>query len=1004
MKRDLVFLGKYLKNLIFFWVVCAVFCGEGIVAPEQVSGMAERRLLVPAGGSNAEDHGIVGSHTAKNTIFSHSEKHQSHSSSVFAGAAVAGVARLWPKAGVHSSVWSNAWLRASAVMAAFSWSAYRMIFAHRARMSMVDVSGGGLLENSEGKVQLSGPDGVSESAEQQRKTPEKLPLASEEPEEELESIEEALVQMRSAQDEVNAEVQRLALLYVELSADERTKRMESYMHPAALRDLRPLELLNDLYQHFQHAPGLLGDPYAPVPRGLRAQYIFLVRLMGLGFYNRSAVAQKLKFQPSSVSRIYGNIKAFLQNYGASGVVAQDREVGQKSAGSVEQRVQKLKEKVLAWGPSTLRSRLREFVTSEDVLSVVGPHALISYVERHWPLRRIHVFLGVMLKLDGLSSEEFVALHGRNKRWLEKSIMLIRLKLARLQPKDLVVLPAHGEELVSLMRTSWQEVFWGGDHEAMRRQHSIAEESYDEFIAAFEWVRQSYEEQEKLGKEVFLLRELLGWDQFTVDEFAKLLQISRARAVHSFRSSQKKLTAVVDRLQRSFGSAGELYLHQRDQVRRLAQEELRWVPKDYRVRRTSSQRLESVLQAFLSKHGLERDPVSISLFYAALGIPLISAEELAALFELSVEKVLEIQHHLHQLWMQDHLILGVQPQGYDALRASVANGNARWWAMLQEQWQAHSMSTKKFRRRVLNFLHSRFKGDRYRTYVFLALVLRLEQPSESLLLSMVRESPSLWEEQEQEEGRYFVSSRQLQSVKQLAKLIYLDFQEEVLQISPTRPESTRINTQEELYQMLLQRYKSMSKEEIISFQESRWQHHGEDVDFFARNLRSFLQDLFEKNPRHFYVFLAFNLNLLSINTHKFADLVGMKNPSIYSKSKKLDLQFDEYLNQNRHEYNIHDFNHRLILTYFEENPAKLLELSAELGVDIKNYKKVKKTFFECIQEAASSREDLAILAAKIFKIIPFSTSDIMNFLHISDVALERKRNYIEEKLRLCLRQL
>lgn len=983
---------------------CAVLWGGGIVAPEQVSGMAgsssmaESRLLVPAGGSNAEDHGIAGSDTAKNAVFSHSEKHLSYSSSVFAGAAVARVAQLWPKVGTHLSVWSNAWLRASAVIAAFSWSAYRMMSAHRARVSMVDVSGGGLLKKSEGKVQLSGSGGVSESAEQQRKAPQKLPLASEEPEEALESIEDALVQMRSAQDKVDAEVQRLALLYVELSADERTDRMESHMHPAALQDLRPLELLNDLYQHFQYAPGLLGDPYAPVSRGLRAQYIFLVRLMGLAPYNRVAVARKLKLQPSSVSRIYSNIKVFLQSYGASGVVVQGKEVGQKSAGSVEQIVEKLKEKVLAWEPSTLRSRLRKFVTAEDVLSMVEPHALISYMERNWPLRRIHVFLGVMLKLDELSSEKFVALHGREKKWLSQSIGLLRSKLARLQPKDLIVLPAHGEELVSLMRTSWQEVFWGGDHEAIRRQHSIAEESYDEFIASFEWMRQSYEEQEQLGKEMFLLRELLGWDQFKVDEFAKLLQISRAQATHVARSSQKKLTAMVDRLQRSFGSVGELYLHQRDQLRRLSQQELRWVPKDYRVRHTSSQRLEKSLRSFLSKHGLERDPVSISLFYAALGIPLVAEEELSSLFGLSVERVLEIQRSLHHAWLQDHLILGVQPQGYDALRASVASGSARWWAILQDQWQAHSMSPQKFRVRVLNFLH-RLKGDRYRTYVFLALVLRLEQPSESLLLSVVRESPSLW----QEEGQHFVSSLQLQSVKQVTKLIYLDFQEEVLQISAAR-QSTRISTQEELYQMLLQRYRSMSKEEIISFQEGRWQQYGDDVDVFARKLRSFLQDVFEKKPSHFYIFLAFNLNLSRINTHKYADLVGMAHATIYLTSKKLDLQFDEYLKQSMHEYSIHNLDYSLILNYFEENPVKLFDLSAELDIDIKNYKKIEKNFFECIQEAADSREDLAILAVKILKIIPLSASDMTSIFHISDNTLERKRSRIEEKLRLCLQQL
>ena len=1008
MKRDLVFLGKYLKKMIFFWVVCAVFWGEGIVAPEQVSGMAERRLLVPAGVSNAEDHGIAGSHTAKNTVFSHSEKHQNHSSSVFAGATVAGAARLWPKAGVHSSVWSNAWLRASAVMAAFSWSAYRMIFAHRARMSMVDVSGGGLLENSEGKVQLSGPDGVSESAGQQRKAPQKPPLASEEPEEELESTEDtedALVQMRSAQDEVDAEVQRLALLYVELSADERIERMESYMHPAALRDLRPLDLLNDLHHHFQYDRGLLGDPYAPVSRGLRAQYIFLARFMGLASYNRLAIARKLKLHPSSISRIHRNIQAFLQDYGASDAL-QDREVGQEigqeSAGSVEQRVQKLKERLLAWPPSTLRHRLRKFVTA-DVLKMVKSHALINYMERHWPLRRIHVFLGVMLKLDDLSKEKFVALHGREKKWLSQSIRFLRLNLARLQPKDLVVLPAHGEELVSLMRTSWQEVFWGGDQEAIRRQHSIAEESYDEFITSFEWMRQSYEEQEQLGKEMFLLRELLGWDQFKVEEFAKLLQISRAQAAGAARSSQKKLTAVVDGLQRSFSSAGELYLHQRDQMRRLSQQELRWVPKDYRVRRTSSHRLERTLRAFLSKHGLEQDPVSISLFYAALGMPLISAEELASLFGLSVERVLETQDHLHQLWLQDHLILSVQPQGYDALRASVASGNVRWWATLQEQWQAYSMSTKKFRRRVLSFMHSRLNDDRYRTYVFLALVLRLEQPSEGLLFSIIRESPSLWEEQE--EGQpFFVSALQLKSIKQLAKHIYLSFQKDILQISAVSPESSQINTKEELYQILVQRYRSMSKEEINFFQESRWQHYGEDTDVFSQNLRSFLQDVFEKDPGYFYVFLAFNLNLLGNSIKKYAHLVGVQHSSIYSKSKSLDHQFDEYLKQSMHGYKYLNINYKLVASYLDKNPDKLIDSAAQLGMDIRNYTRIKKDLFWCVRETISSREDLAILATKILKVVPLSTNDMVNFLHISHSTLEAKQSHIEEKLRLCLQQL
>ena len=816
-----------------------------------------------------------------------------------------------------------------------------------------------------------------------------------------------------ADEPVLRQLQKLKVLYSELSYEqwlERIKKVVGSENEEALKNMEPQQVLSDIHDHFEFSTHhIVADLHREVSRGLRAEYIFLTRIMELKSSSGLKLAKKFKIHPSSISRIYRNVVAFLKNYPLyepSVHSKAQRDFVTSEPYKEPKKLGALKQAFLALSVEDLKNLLNPWVVDE-VLDQLTPAAFMDYMERNWPAGRVHIFLSHMLRLDSVSEASVVQLYHKKPRWFPTQKQVIRGKLSSLNSKDLVVLVHHPAELVEAARRSWQEVLLGDHHEVLKALN-IDPFYKDDFFESAEEIRQRLEEEDHRGgvkdkarvKEFFFLRELLGWDHYEVSHMIKVFEIPRYVAAAQDRNTRDKVAFFLDHFQRSFQEKNHLFLHQKKMIQRYSREELSLVPLDYRIELSSNQDLAKSLDLFIKKHDLATDIQAVSLLKASLGFPRLSEAHLAALFQISEDKIIERTLKLREQWLADGAVLSNwMPLSDSEVLEKFENLTKEQWLHLKNQWMAYDLGGDEFRSKVRDFMHEHLKDDPFRIRVFLSLVLKLEQPSRHTIEKIVDIHLP-----DKHLPKYSVNTKQKKSVKQKINLINLNFQNKVLDHHKSIDGQHLPKTKEELHENLVNKYKYISKERMV-FLAHRWGFEGKaGVKVFRSKLKSFVRYLLAEDPSSFDVFLAFNLGLINMNSEYYSSLVGTDSTNVFYKRKNITHHFKDYIERKSYEDKNNIVSDLSIEMYYSDNPDQLISAATELGLKIGSFVKLRKDLFFCSKKIIDSSKDFLIFSARIIKIVPLTVVDLSDHLKLSTEAIEARTAKMRQKFSECISEL
>ena len=196
---------------------------------------------------------------------------------------------------------------------------------------------------------------------------------------------------------------------------------------------------------------------------------------------------------------------------------------------------------------------------------------------------------------------------------------------------------------------------------------------------------------------------------------------------------------------------------------------------------------------------------------------------------------------------------------------------------------------------MSFFEAYVRTDRLRGHVFLALVLKMEQPSRSTQLAIIREH--------QDQDRFHHSyipitgpAENIKAVRSRQKWTLLAFQDH-LEKAPS--EYSDIDTVEQLRSITMAAFKNISSEQTRSL-AAQWgaQYHDqpERVELWRERLLTFGEHLLATHPDDFDLFITHVLGLTHINKARYMVATGKPGWSIYWRVRSIHTRFKTYLQE------------------------------------------------------------------------------------------------------------
>ena len=517
------------------------------------------------------------------------------------------------------------------------------------------------------------------------------------------------------------ELKQLKEQYLALSQDQWIAKMSALTGAGSqsLISSSPRDLLQDLSHFFQKETS---HQYS----ARTAQLLFLRRLFGV---------QEAPLLRSSLSKGYEkHISAFLERH----YQQQQQSATQSEAQKAYEELTKAFLDESHHSNSQVESLLLSLFPEPLAHSQKARELLLAFMEKHSPTYVVHYFLARELQLhssfSGKDMKSYYGVPGPRKSYL----VTLRQRLAQLTRFHFETFPTSAQELELFWQKHWQNTLDGMYNRELITLYHLAPESIDRFLERLKSAIESFTEvpttrERILERQYVSLWSLLGWKgAASRDLAAQILGMPVPGAAWSLRRRvSENIRTALHGLQRTFSDANALYEFQVSHLKHIAlieQDQLKTL--DYRVNLQDQQTLEeSVGLYFTQNPELYESSISRSLFLASLDLPVISHEDLARIFDTSEEDIAQRLLTYRQHWLGSHLISSLKPRSYHKLVRALDDLPMGAWDQLRHKWWGQGQgSVEYFKDLVMNFFETYGSTDHLRGHVFLALVLKMEQPS------------------------------------------------------------------------------------------------------------------------------------------------------------------------------------------------------------------------------------------------------------------------------------
>ena len=557
--------------------------------------------------------------------------------------------------------------------------------------------------------------------------------------------------------------------------------------------------------------------------------------------------------------------------------------------------------------SQVESLLLSLVPEPLAHSQKARELLLAVMEKS-PTYVVHYFLAHELQLhSSLSREDMKSYYGVPKP-PEASLAALRQRLARLTRFHFETFPTSVQELELFLQKHWQNTLDGMYNRELTALYHLAPESIDQFLDHLKSAIISFAEvppttevpptrERILERQYVSLWHLLGWKGAASRDLAAQILGMPVTGNASSRRVSENIRTALHGLSRTFSDANALYEFQVSHLKHIALMEHDQLKSfDYRVNLQDQQTLEeSVGLYFTQNPELYESSISRSLFLASLDLPVISHEDLARIFDTSEEDIAQRLLTYRQHWLSSHLISSVQPRSYHELVRDLKHLPKGTWEQLRRKWWGQGQgSVEDFEDLVMKFFQTYGGTNPLRGHVFLALVLKMEQPSRSTKLAIIREHRKRFRPH-----RYIPiagPTENLQSVQARQRSALLAFQEH---LEKTPIGHRTIDTVEQIRSITMAAFKNISSEQTRAL-AAQWgaQYHDqpERVELWRERMLTFGAHLLANHPDDFDLFITRVLGLTHIDKASYVATTGKPVNSIYLRARRIHTHFKTYLQE------------------------------------------------------------------------------------------------------------
>ena len=559
--------------------------------------------------------------------------------------------------------------------------------------------------------------------------------------------------------------------------------------------------------------------------------------------------------------------------------------------------------------SQVESLLLSLVPEPLAHSQKARELLLAFMEKS-PTYVVHYFLARELQLHSeLSREDMKSYYGV-PRPPEARLANLRQRLAQLTRFHFETFPTSAQELELFLQKHWQNTLDGMYNRELTTLYHLAPESIDQFLDLLENAIVSFAEippttevpptrERILERQYVSLWYLLGWKGAASRVLATQILGMSSPASDLRRRVSENIRTALHGLRRTFSDANALYEFQVSHLKHIAlMEQDQYKSFDYRVQLQDQQTLEeSVGLYFTQNPELYESSISRSLFLASLDLPVISHEDLARIFDTSEEDIAQRLLTYRQHWLGSHLISSLKPRSYHELVRDLKHLPKGAWEQLRRKWWGQGQgSVEDFKGLVMNFFETKGRTDPLRGHVFLALVLKMEQPSRSTQLAIIREHQG----QDRFNHSYIPitgPTENLRRVQLRQRSVLLAFQEHLEKTPGVYRED--IDTVEQIRSITMAAFKNISSEQTRSL-AAQWgaQYHDqpERVKLWRERMLTFGEHLLATHPDDFDLFITRVLGLTHIDKARYMAATGKPDKSIYSRVRSIYTRFNTYLQE------------------------------------------------------------------------------------------------------------
>ena len=666
-------------------------------------------------------------------------------------------------------------------------------------------------------------------------------------------------------------IKELYLLYKKMPEDQFLSRIKNYIEVGSESHLQdPDFILERIGYEFASRKK---SYKSPTLLALRAQYVFLALMMALSENPyHSAVARDLKTSMGTTSRIITDIKIMIEKMRSSSTsddLIKQEKLSKERA--LLQELNRLEESYFSMSKKEFTARLRDEVPSE-ILSDISPRDLLSYIKKISRQKksqdlRVHIFLARILGLSPTKQTEISNMHSqKTASEVQKIEPQLREDLHHIDITYKIVLAQslepylfHSEKILFSLPLSKKR--------QLALRFDVGPDHYFELFDVFKEIISLYRNQNDQYRLALFYKYILELDHYSIkDVWQMFLERSQGpgKEYEHWNHVVHDVLIMTDHLPKTFQNFETLYEYQKEMIQRLSKSEWEESTLQYRNLDISILTLDKKLEHFLDTHKHISEEKDISILYSALGIPSINQDHLSELMDMSADELKSKSEAMHKLWSEKYGIYSIHPVSFDSLEKRFFSLSPEVLEGIRVSIFGSEVPPQLFPSR-LKYFYSTLKTTVQR-HVFLAIILKLEQPSRHLFYYL----GSLYFSPKKIKELNALSEVGAIKVHQIKPLIHI-FIKNMKAFDVKRKISVVRNT-DELSFSLQKSYEDLLLTDLTKISKEWGMGGGK----FREKLASFVALLYREHPYMWALFLAQELNLEPLSSDQIKDLFALSD--------------------------------------------------------------------------------------------------------------------------------